>query len=108
MDSFATLIGLYGSRKSAQALMRTRGACHPRVARLAKAILGSRIGVFAAKEYMNLPSLPGGYGRLMEACGGSREVAGICSYAGMGRRLTRWEIDTAVSVVLRLIDEENA
>ena len=106
MDAYDTLCLLYG-RGRAQALMRTRGACHPRVARLARAMTCSRIAMFAAQEYKRLPSLPAGYGRLMAACGHSREVASLCAHAGLGKRLSRWEIDTAVNVVLRLIDEEN-
>ena len=107
MDAFDTLCRLYGGEQRAQALMKTRGACNPRVARLVRSMVSSRIAVFAAREYMSLPSLPEGYGRLMTACGGSREVAHMCALAGLGRRLSKWEIDKAVEVVLRLIDDIN-
>lgn len=106
MDAYDTLCRLYGEER-AQALMKVRGACVPRVARLARAMASSRVAIFAAQEYMRLPALPTGYGRLMSACGGSREVAAMCAMAGFGRRLSRWEIDKAVEVVLRLIDESN-
>lgn len=106
LDAYDTLCRLYGDER-AQALMKVRGACVPRVARLARAMVNSRVAIFAAQEYMRLPALPSGYGRLMCASGGSREVAKMCSLAGLGRRLSRWEIDTAVQVVLRLIDEAN-
>lgn len=106
IDAYDTLCRLYGDGR-AQALMKTRGACNQRVARLARAMVSSRVSVFAAREYMRLPSLPEGYGRLMAACGGSREVAQMCALAGLGRRLSRWEVDKAIEVVLRLIDESN-
>lgn len=106
MDAYDTLCRLYGDGR-AQTLMKTRGACIPRVARLARAMVNSRVAVFAAQEYARLPALPPGYGRLMAACGGSREIATMCSMAGLGRHLSRWEIDKAVEIVLRLIDAEN-
>lgn len=105
MDAYNTLCRLYGDGL-AQDLMKVRGSTSPYVARLARAMMNSRVAVWAAHEYQRMPAMPHGYGRLMTACGGSREVAKMCQMAGLGRRLSRFEIERAVFVVCYLDDKK--
>ena len=100
-DAYCTLCGLYGDA-DAQALMRIRGACCPRVARLAKAMLGTPAAVNAALEYQHLISLGIGYSRLTRAARGNRAVKSLLDAAGGGRRFSPWEIDVAVAVVIAI------
>lgn len=102
-DAYATLCRLYGERH-AQALMKVRGACCPNVARLALAMGKSRAAVNAAHDYRILGSLRGGYRKLMTACRNDGSVKRIVDSAGNGCRFQPWEVDTAVSVVLAIVD----
>ena len=104
-DAFATLCGLYGDH-NAQALMGVRGACVPRVARLARAFGKCEAAVKAAVEYRRLASLGRGYLRLMTAAKGDGTVKRLIAEAGEGRNFSAWEIDTAVNVLLAVYDAQ--
>ena len=102
-DSFDTLCRLYG-RGSAQLLMKIRGACDPRVATLARAIGKSRAAVRAALDYRILTCIPSGYRKLMTASRYDGSVKRLVDQAGAGRNFKPWEIDTAVQIVLAVVD----
>lgn len=106
-DAYNTLCKLYGER-NAQILMHIRGACNPWVGRLARRMGTSKEAVKAAGEYRNLHSLRGGWLKLMTACRNDGKVKRLIDDAGCGRKFTPWEIDTAVAVVLAVIDAKGA
>ena len=106
-DAFDTLARLYGEA-NAQLLMRTRGACCPRVARLAMALLKSQVAIKAARDYMALVSLHAGYYRLMAACRDNRQVKALISVASHGQRFSPWEIDKALAIVLTITGRKEA
>lgn len=108
-DAFATLCALYGAH-NAQAIMRVRGSCSPRVAKLALAMGRSRAAVNAAREYRRLLSLRGGYLKLMTAAkndGSVKRVIDSAAAEEAGKRFSAWEIDTAVAVLLAVVDSLN-
>ena len=105
-DAYATLCSLYGEH-NAQSLMRTRGACNPVVAKLAMAMGRSRPAIMAALAYRMLPALSGGYSKLMTAARGDGNVKRLLRTVGGGRRYTSWEIDTAIQVLLVVVDRYN-
>lgn len=102
-DAYCTLCSLYGEH-NAQSLMKVRGACNPWVWRLARKIGTSKEAIKAAEEYRKLHYLRGGWMKLMTACNHDGKVKRIINAAGYGRKFTAWEVDTAVSVVLAVID----
>lgn len=103
-DAYNELCSLYGDH-NAQFLMKVRGACCPVVARLAREFGRSRAAVKAVQEYRSLTSLRGGYLKLMTACHNDGQVRRLVENVGRGgRKLSPWEIDTAVAVVLAVID----
>ena len=104
-DAFATLSSLYNGDANAQILMRVRGACAPRVARLARAMGRSEAAVKAAAEYRRLASLGRGYLRLMTAAKGDGTVRRLIAEAAAGKNFSAWEIDTAVTVLLAIYDQ---
>ena len=106
-DAFDTLARLYGEA-NAQLLMRTRGACCPRVARLAMALLKSQAAIKAAHDYMALASLHAGYYRLMAACRDNRQIRALMSVASHGQRFSSWEIDRAMSIIIMLTERKEA
>ena len=106
-DAFATLCSLYGAH-NAQAIMRIRGSCTPRVARLALVLGRSRAAVNTARVYRQLSSLRGGYLKLMTAAkndGSVKRIVDSAAESVAGKRFSAWEIDTAVAVLLAVIDE---
>ena len=105
-DAYATLCSLYGEH-NAQSLMRTRGACNPVVAKLAMAMGRSRPAIMAALAYRMLPALSGGYAKLMTAARGDGNVKRLLRTVGGGHRYTSWEIDTAIQVLLVVVDRYN-
>lgn len=102
-DSYDVLCSLYGDH-NAQFLMKVRGACCPVVARLAREFGRSRAAIKAVQEYRSLTSLRGGYLKLMTACHNDGQVRRLVESVGDRRKLSPWEIDTAVAVVLAVID----
>ena len=105
-DAFATLCDLYGAH-NAQTIMRIRGSCSPRVAKLALAMGRSRAAVNAAREYRRLLSLRGGYLKLMTAArndGSVRRVVDSAAAEVAGKKFSAWEVDTAVAVLLAVVD----
>ena len=102
-DSYKTLCSLYGEH-NAQSLMRVRGAAHPFVARLARAMGKSAAARNAVRNYRFLTSLRGGYLRLMTACHGDGAVRKLVDSSGAGHRFSAWEIDAAVRVVQVVMD----
>ena len=100
-DAFATLCRLYGDAKVAQALMGVRGACCPRVARLANTLGSCPAAVKAAREYPKLFSLRIGFRRFEAAAKGSRLVIGLVQTAARGEKFSPWEIDTAIKILNR-------
>ena len=102
-DAYATLCNLYGEG-AAPLIMKIRGACDPNVARLARAIGKSLAAVRAALDYRILSGLPGGYRKLMTASRHDGSVKRLVDQAGAGRNFRPWEVDTAVQVVLAVVD----
>lgn len=101
-DVFDVMCRLYGDAHVAQALMGVHGACDEHVARLVCAMRRCASAVRAAREYQRLSSLPEGFGRLMAAAGSDGRVACVVRACGGHRRFSRWEIGTAVSIVIKL------